>query len=320
MKRYISYLLPLASALLAVVLVQTPPSAQVGIGTGAANGVSIAGGGGFFDANGDSRGGVITGADTGDPLTLDANVTITGSFSSGNFTSDGGLTTIDDNLAVTGTSDFTGAMVTHAAVTTGGTTTLGGHLLWTNGGAQIGLSSHTTSPSNLFLISPAITAGTGSGVTLDVAGEVRQEVYKFTVARTNVVTAGVTHDLVIATLPAKTFIQHILADVTQAFACTGTCTSSTLSATVGSSAGGNQYLVSFDIDAATAQFGDAAAELGATLTEATIPTAIGALGSWASTQAINLRITSGTGNLGTGSATNLSAGSITFYVTTIKYP
>jgi hypothetical protein len=90
--------------------------------------------------------------------------------------------------------------------------------------------------------------------------------------------------------------------------------------TLGSAAGGTQYLLSFDADAATAQFGDAANELGASLTEATIPTTIGALGSWTTTTTVSLRLTSGTGNLGTGSATNLSTGSVTFYLATAIYP
>lgn len=207
----------------------------------------------------------------------------------------------------------------YSLVTATGNTSFTGSLLWTTSGT-IGLATHLTSPARIFLTTPAITPASGSGISLDNLGEVRQEIYKMTVTSANVITAGVTHDLVIGTLPAKTFITHILADVSTAFACTGTCTSSTLSATVGTTAGGNDYLVSFDLDAAAARFGDATAELGSLLTEATIATPIGALGSWSSTQAINLRITSGTGNLGTGTATNLSQGSVTFYITTIKFP
>lgn len=173
---------------------------------------------------------------------------------------------------------------------------------------------------SIYLGAPAITVGSGTGITVNNTGELRTLVYKVTVARTAFVSAAVTSDVTIATLPAKAFITHALADVTQAFACTATCTSTTLSMTLGTAAGGTQLLVSFDADAATGQFGDAAAELGASLTEASIPTTIGALGSWSGTTVVSLRLTSGTGNIGNGSATNLSQGSVTFYLTTVVMP
>lgn len=165
-----------------------------------------------------------------------------------------------------------------------------------------------------------ITPGSGTGITVNDAGNLRTQVYKVTIGTTAIVCAAVTCDVTIATLPAKTFLLHALADVTVQFACTATCTSSTLSATLGKTAGGNQYLVSFDIDAATAQFGDAGAELGASLIEATIPTGIGDLASWAGTTAIIARFTSGTGNFGNGAATNLSGGSVTFYLVVTQFP
>lgn len=175
-------------------------------------------------------------------------------------------------------------------------------------------------PRALFLGQPSVTVGTGTGVTVDDSGSVRQVVYKVTVTFANATSNAVTHDLTIATLPAKTFLVHALADVTATYVCEDTCTTATLSATLGSSAGGNQYLLSFDLDAAAAQFGDAAAELGASLAAATVPTMTGALGSWASTSAVSYRVTSGTGALATGGVTNLNAGSVTFYLTTVKYP
>ena len=177
-----------------------------------------------------------------------------------------------------------------------------------------------TRPASIFLAAPAITVGSGTGVTINNSGELRQLVYKVTVSYTNATTNGVTHDLTLATLPAKTFITHMLADVTTPYVCEDTCTTATLSGTVGASAGGTEYLASFDVDAAAAQFGDATAELGASLTEATIPTPNGALGSWASTSIVSYRLTSNTGALATTGVTNLNAGAVTFYITTIKMP
>ena len=189
----------------------------------------------------------------------------------------------------------------------------------TDGGNSIGLTG-ATRPLALFLSQPAVTVGSGTGVTVNDSGSVRTVVYKVTVTFSNVTTNGTTHDLTIATLPAKTFLTHALAELVTPYVCEDTCTTATLSGLLGSSAGGNQYLLSFDVDAAAAQFGDAAAELGASLNPATVPTMIGALGSWASTSAITYRITSAVGDLATAGATNLNAGSITFYLTTVKLP
>lgn len=182
-----------------------------------------------------------------------------------------------------------------------------------NGVAIVGMPS-------VQLSAPIVTAGSGTGITVNNAGELRQQVYKVTLSTAAFVANATTQDITLATLPAKTFLVHILADVSTQFACAAVCTSSTLSATVGKTAGANEYLISYDMDAAAARFGDAAAELGAAVTEASIPTAIGDLGSWASTQAVIMRATSGTGNWGNGAATNLSAGSVTFYLTTVVLP
>jgi hypothetical protein len=166
----------------------------------------------------------------------------------------------------------------------------------------------------------AVTNGSGTGITVNTSGgTVRRSVYKVTVDRTAFIAAAVTADVTIVTLPAKTSLLSIYADLTQVFACSVTCTSSTLSMTLGSAAGGNTVLVSFDADAALAVFGDADAELGTDLTRATAVQG-GKIYSFSSTQILSLRLTSGTGNIGTGAATNLSTGSITFYVVTERLP
>lgn len=170
------------------------------------------------------------------------------------------------------------------------------------------------------LLSPAITTSAVTGVSVSNPGELRTLVYKVTVDKTAFVCAAVTCDVTIATLPAKTFLTHVIVDQTVVFACTGTCTSSTLSYTLGKTAGGTQYLVSTDADAAIGQFGDAANELGASLTPATVPGLDGDLASWSATTAVVLRMTSGTGNIGAASVTNFSTGSLTFYLTTVKMP
>jgi hypothetical protein len=174
-------------------------------------------------------------------------------------------------------------------------------------------------PANVSVVSARITPGSGTGVTVVEAGAPRQVVYKITVAYTHFVAAALTQDLTIATLPAKTRLVGVYADLTQQFACATVCTSGTLSMTVGTAAGGTQILLSMDLDAATAVFGDTDGELGASVAAAArVQDAY--LASWSSTQIITLRASSGTGNLGTGSATNLNAGSITFYLITEVLP
>jgi hypothetical protein len=166
---------------------------------------------------------------------------------------------------------------------------------------------------NLSLSVPRITPGSGTGVSIVDAGSLRTQLYKITVLYSNLITAGVTHDLTIATLPAKTIVHSMIANVTTPFVCAATCTTATLSATIGSAAGGTQYLASFDIDAAAAVFGDANAEVGASMDAAGFTNG-GYSPNFASTSVVSVRFTSGTGNLGNGTVTNLNAGSVTFYI------
>lgn len=163
---------------------------------------------------------------------------------------------------------------------------------------------------------PEVTAGSGTGVTVNVTGEVRRVVYKVTVIQSHWDAAAVTQDLTIATLPAKSRITEVIAEVTEQFACTAVCTTATLSMVVGKGAGGAEYLDSFDVDVATDEFGDVDAERGASLQGV-----VNGEVTWGSTQTVVARLTSGTGNLGDGAgATNLSGGDVTFYITTEELP
>jgi len=165
-----------------------------------------------------------------------------------------------------------------------------------------------------------LTPASGTGITVNNPGEVRTQTYKVTVASTAFVCAAVTCDVTIATLPAKTFLSFMVAQLTQVFACASTCTSSTLSMTVGATVGtDSRFLASFDADAATMIVGDADAEMGVALARATAVQA-GFLTAFGSSTLMVLRLTSGTGNLGDAVATNLSTGSVTFYLTATVLP
>ena len=178
---------------------------------------------------------------------------------------------------------------------------------WTTG-ADVTFDSVT-------LVDTAVTVGSGTGVTVDVTAKVQRVVYKLSVIQSHWVAAAVTQDFTIATLPAKTRITDVTAEITQQFACTATCTSATLSMVVGKGAGGSEYLDSFDIDAATAVFGDVDSERGASL-DGVVNGEI----TWGAAQAVVARLTSGTGNLGNATVTNLSGGDVTFYITTELMP
>lgn len=138
------------------------------------------------------------------------------------------------------------------------------------------------------------------------------QVYKVTLGATAFVCAATTCDVTIDTVPANSQIGFMIANITTAFTCASVCTTSTLSMIVGKGAGGSEYLASMDADAATGWFGDADAEMGTLLTRAAAING-GTFHTAATTMVV--RFTSGTGNIGTATVTNLGVGSVTFYYT-----
>jgi hypothetical protein len=239
----------------------------------------------------------------------------------------------DNATAVTGTNAV--KAVTPAALTArlrapgpiGGTTPDAGAFSTLSASGTVsgnGFTAYMASPPTIGTTTPAIgaftsvsassprpTAGSGTGITAGDAGSLRTQVYKITLAKENFLTNGVTHDVTIATFPAKTIFHRVLANVTEAFICADNCTTSTLSATLGLTAGGVEFLESFDLDAAIAVFGDADAEIGSAMDAAS--NTPGGYVNWAGTTMV-MRATSGTGAWGNAVNTHLSAGSVTFYV------
>lgn len=151
------------------------------------------------------------------------------------------------------------------------------------------------------------TAGSGTGYTTANSATVREFVHKITVAETALTGAATTEDETIWTIPAKTKVTRMIAQVTATF--TGG-TISDFDVTCGITAGGNEYLVSFDIDTATGVFGDAEAELGTGLAGG-----IGNIPSFSGTTAVQCRFTSVGDNV-----VNATAGSVTFYIEGVVYP
>lgn len=170
-------------------------------------------------------------------------------------------------------------------------------------------------------VSAQITPPGGSGITIVDIGSNRLTTLVVTYNFAAFTANAVTQDITIGTVPKKFKVLWLIADVTQAFVCAATCTTATLSMTAGKTAGGAEYLASFDIDAAAATFGLTSAQGGTVLvTGAAVPVQGGDIPSWTAATTVQARLTSGTGNIGTGTATNFNAGSITFYLSGYALP
>ncbi len=126
--------------------------------------------------------------------------------------------------------------------------------------------------------------------------------------------AALTADCTIGTLKAGQKLVGVYADVTVGFTCSVTC-SGTKVVQCGTAAAGTEILAAGLNVATTATYGLADADLGSGMTRAAAIQG-GLLPSWSGTTIVSCRFTSGTGNWGTGAATNVNAGSIKFTLVT----
>jgi hypothetical protein len=179
---------------------------------------------------------------------------------------------------------------------------------------QAAVSGLTTADSPIFAAVNAsgqnVTAGTGTGLTVNAAGVLTRQIYKVTVTYAGFGTAGATSDKVIGTLPAKTRLVSIIADVTVPFTG-GTVATATLK--VGKSAGGAEYLAVADVLSGAATFGLADADMGTELVRAARIQG-GAVVNWATTIPVTARLTATV-----DTCDHLTAGSVTFYLITERY-
>lgn len=156
-----------------------------------------------------------------------------------------------------------------------------------------------------------ITAGSGTGLTVNNAAEVRRMVYKVTVTFQALAAAALTADKVIAVLPAKTRLVGIVADTTIKY-IGGLVSAATL--VVGKTVGGTEYVLSHDVFTAAIVKGNADADLGTALTRATAVQG-GDLPSWTAGTDVSIRLTT------VGANTNaLTQGSTTYYLVTEMMP
>lgn len=151
------------------------------------------------------------------------------------------------------------------------------------------------------------TAGSGTGFTTVATGQMVHSVHKITVTNAALDVAA-TSDETIWTVPAKTRVLRMIADVTTTFSGGGI---TDMDVVCGPSAGSNGYLVTFDVDTAIGTYGDVAAEIGANLLSATYAD----IPSWSATTAIICRFTCAGANCSAA-----TQGSATFYIEHLVYP
>ena len=176
-------------------------------------------------------------------------------------------------------------------------------------GAAAGLTLGAAGP-----LSGAIntgTAGSGTGITVNNTGYIRPFVHKVTVGFA-AMTAAATTDITLWTTATNTRIIRLLAQVQTPF--TGGALSS-VAVTCGTSAGGNQYLLSNSFFTAQNVWGDAAAEIGAGLLSATVADMGAQAAGVNGAITIQCRFTCGGANCNAA-----TAGSAVFYIDGVAYP
>lgn len=186
----------------------------------------------------------------------------------------------------------------------------GADFLWYNQTPSPGAKMSLSTDGLLKLPAMNITAGTGTGLTVNSSGNLNRQVYKVTVTYAGFAAAALTGDKTIATLPAKTKIVGFYADTTVAFTGGGVTAASL---TVGKSAGGVEYIATHDVLSAAIVRGLADADMGTELVRAACIQG-GAVVNWTATTTVVARLTTVTAN-----TSALNAGSTTFYIVTERY-
>lgn len=158
------------------------------------------------------------------------------------------------------------------------------------------------------------TAGSGTGISASSTNYGRHVVHKITVGHAAVAAAAgasTTGDVVLWTLPAKTRVLRVIADITATF--TGGSISG-VAMVCGNTAGGNAYLLTGSVLAGTATRGLLQSTLGSGInggtgffSDFTAP--------WTNTTTVQARFT-GTGD----NLDQLTTGSVTFYIEACTYP
>ena len=158
----------------------------------------------------------------------------------------------------------------------------------------------------------SLTQPVVTGVTVASVGTIKRKTIKVQIAKEAWTAASTTETIIPITVPLKSRIVSVLLDTTTAYAGL----SGTISLEVGDSGSGdvNKFLVSHDVKSAAILVGDLDADLGVGIIRASAIQG-GFLTNFTGSGQVTVTLTSGTGNIGTGSVTNLSAGVTDLYVT-----
>ncbi len=155
------------------------------------------------------------------------------------------------------------------------------------------------------------TMTAATGVVVSGWNLTTRKTYKIQLSYTAFTAAALTSDLNFFVVPARSRLVSVIADVTTKF-IGGTV--ATLMMRLGTSAGGQQYLLDFDAFTNPITKGLLDADLGASITRAAAVQG-GALASWTANTNLFMRLTSTVGNVNT-----LTQGVVTLYLTFETYP
>lgn len=179
------------------------------------------------------------------------------------------------------------------------------------GGDNLDVVVTATGTGHVKLPTENITAGSGTGVTVNSAGHLNRQVYKVTTTYAAYTDTDTKKGIVIATLPAKTKIVGFYADTTTPYTG-GTISAATLIVGITAEDAG-EILASHDVLSGAVTKGLADADMGTSMTRAAAIQG-GYLPSWTGTTAIYATI-----NTTNGNTSALTAGSTTFYIVTERY-
>ncbi len=150
----------------------------------------------------------------------------------------------------------------------------------------------------------------GTGITTVVNGGLRRGCIKITVTSAAWIAAGLTQNLILGVIPAKSRIVGVIADTTQAY----TLGTDTILMSVGITGTLDGYIDVHDVKTSTIVMGLIDDDLGSLL-ETTALIQGGHMPSWTATTNLTVSLSSSLTNLGNGSTTSLTTGSTTFYIT-----
>lgn len=172
-------------------------------------------------------------------------------------------------------------------------------------------------PNRSFMFNTAtkvITSGKDPFVVVVANGGLQRQVFKVRIPKEAWRGAAVSQEIRLGTTDVRTRIVGCFCDTTVAFAGLA----GTIQLQIGSASGLSDLILLHDVKTAAVTKGLADADLGAMLARATAVQGGG--GSWTGGNDIYAKLFSGTGNVGTGAVTNLTAGTVYVYVVTEVMP